>query len=64
MLAHIVDVARSEAIAELTVHASHTARGFFESSGFVVEEECTPVIGRARLTNFFMRRTLPGSGAK
>lgn len=38
----------------LTVHASITARPFFELQGFVVDEVCHPVIGGVALTSYAM----------
>ena len=52
------DTARELGAAELSTHASLTARPFFEAHGFVVVVEQHPVLRGVALTNFVMRRTL------
>ncbi|WP_232848038.1 GNAT family N-acetyltransferase [Occultella kanbiaonis] len=58
LLEHVVSAAVGRGLTELTVHASLTARPFFERHGFVVEAQRFPVRGGVRLTNFDMRRVL------
>jgi putative acetyltransferase len=58
LLDWVVRTARAAGTAELTTHASVTARPFFERRGFVVEAEQHPVRRGVELTNYRMRRTL------
>jgi putative acetyltransferase len=52
------ETARVAGAAELTTHASVTARPFFERRGFVVEAEQHPVRRGVELTSYRMRRPL------
>ncbi|GEL97829.1 GNAT family N-acetyltransferase [Cellulomonas terrae] len=58
LLAWAVSTARELGAAELSTHASLTARPFFEHHGFVVVTEQRPVLRGVTLTNFVMRRDL------
>ncbi|MCU1527734.1 MAG: family N-acetyltransferase [Frondihabitans sp.] len=58
LLALLTEQAATAGALELTVHASITARPFFESHGFEVVEERRPVLRGVELTNFAMRRRL------
>ncbi|MBZ2194991.1 GNAT family N-acetyltransferase [Ruania sp. N2-46] len=58
LLEHVVSAAVGRGLTELTVHASLTAKPFFERHGFVVDAQRFPVRGGVRLTNFDMRRVL------
>ncbi|MCS5723292.1 GNAT family N-acetyltransferase [Herbiconiux sp. CPCC 203407] len=58
LLTHVEAAARACAAAELTTHASITARPFFERHGFTVEAEQRPVRRGIALTNFRMRKPL------
>ncbi|WP_022929988.1 GNAT family N-acetyltransferase [Patulibacter americanus] len=60
LLHDIVRAADDAGLAELTVEASVTARPVFERHGFVLLEEQSVPRGGERLTNFRMRRPLPG----
>lgn len=51
--------AQSLGAAELSTHASLTARPFFEAHGFTAVVEQRPVLRGVALTNFVMRRDLP-----
>lgn len=62
LLDHLVATARRRGLRQLSTHASRTARPFFERHGFVVVEERHPVRRGVALTNFGMRRALPGAG--
>ena len=58
-LLHWADATAREAGAiHLSTHASIAARPFFEEHGFVVDEECTPIIRGIALTNYHMTFTL------
>jgi putative acetyltransferase len=52
------ELASSRNLRELTVHASVTARPFFERHGFAVVEERHPAIGAVAMVNFLMVRRL------
>lgn len=56
LLAAVTAVARQRGIHHLTVHASLTARPFFERHGFVVDAERSVVRAGVPLTNFAMSR--------
>ncbi len=58
LLGAVLDAARRRELRELTVHASLTARPFFERHDFVVLEERHPVVERVEMTNYRMRRAL------
>ena len=58
LLGWAVSTARELGAAELSTHASLTARPFFEAHGFVVVVEQHPVLRGVALTNFVMRRAL------
>ena len=55
---HLLALATSRGLGELTVHASITARPFFELHGFVVTAERRVELRGSALSNFHMRRTL------
>jgi putative acetyltransferase len=61
LLGAVLDTAIRRAIPELTVHASLTARPFFERHDFTVVEERHPVVQGVELTNYRMRRALAAS---
>jgi putative acetyltransferase len=56
LLEAVLQLARADGTEEFTVHASVTARPFFERKAFVVVEERHPVVRGVELTNFLMRR--------
>jgi putative acetyltransferase len=58
LLGAVLDAARQRGLPELTVHASITARPFFERHDFVVLEERHPVVEGVELINYRMRRPL------
>jgi putative acetyltransferase len=58
LLEAVVGAARSRAVRRLTVHASITARPFFERRGFAVDEERRVDLDGVALTNFAMSRAL------
>lgn len=58
LLAELEHRARAAGTAELSVHASLTARPFFERHGFLVLEERHPVLRGVHLTNFRMLKPL------
>ncbi|GIG35629.1 GNAT family N-acetyltransferase [Cellulomonas pakistanensis] len=58
LLAWAVETAVADGAAELTTHASVTARPFFEAHGFEVVAEQHPVRRGVELTNYRMRRPL------
>jgi len=64
LLAHVEASARAQQATELTADVSITARQFFERHGFAVEAEQHPVIAGVQLTNYRMRKSLPGSGVR
>jgi putative acetyltransferase len=58
LLGHLVEFASARGSAELTVHASITARPFFERHRFVVDAEQNVELRGSVLTNYRMRRQL------
>jgi len=58
ILEHLLTLATSRGLAQLTVHASITARPFFERHGFVVTAEQRVELRGSVLTNFRMRLEL------
>jgi putative acetyltransferase len=58
LLGAVLDAAAKRGLPELTVHASLTARPFFELHRFVVLEERHPVVEGVEFTNYRMRRSL------
>jgi putative acetyltransferase len=58
LLDWVVRTARADGAAELTTHASVTARPFFAAHGFEVVAEQHPVRRGVALTNYRMRRPL------
>lgn len=61
LLGHVEAHARAEGLAHLTANVSITARPFFERHGFVVEKEQHPVMASVQLTNYAMKKLLPGN---
>lgn len=61
LLDWVLTTARERGSAELSTHASLTARPFFEAQGFEVVTEQQPVLRGVTLTNFVMRRDLDAS---
>jgi putative acetyltransferase len=62
LLARVFDVASERKVYELSVHASVTARPFFERHGFLVIEEQHPVRDGVSMVNFRMSVRRPRSG--
>ena len=60
LLGHVEAHARAEELTALTANVSITARPFFERYGFVVVAEQRPVMVGVQLTNFAMKKNLPG----
>lgn len=58
LLEVVTEAALATGVAELTVHASRTARPFFEAHGFTAVEERHPVVRGVELANVAMRRAL------
>ncbi|MDJ0315810.1 GNAT family N-acetyltransferase [Arthrobacter antibioticus] len=61
LLDHVEARARAAQLTELTANVSLTARPFFERYGFVVEAEQHPVMLGVQLTNYAMKKKLPGN---
>ncbi len=61
LLGHVEAHAHSARLTELTANVSITARPFFERYGFVVEAEQHPVMVGVQLTNYAMKKKLPGN---
>jgi len=59
LLARVFDVASEREVDELSVHASLTARPFFERHGFVVIEEQHPIRDGVIMVNFRMSGSVP-----
>jgi len=60
LLARVFEVARERKVDELSVHASMTARPFFERHGFVVIQEKHWIRDGVEMVNFWMRSPVPG----
>ena len=58
LLEQLLMLAKSRGLGELTVHASVTARPFFESHGFVITAETQVELRGSVLTNYRMRLDL------
>ena len=58
LLGHLLEVARARNRRKMTVHASITARPFFERHGFEVTAEQRVALRGSVLTNYRMRRAL------
>jgi putative acetyltransferase len=56
LIASIVSLAQESGAATIETHASLTARPLLERHGFVVVEQCAPVVRGIEMTNFRMRR--------
>jgi putative acetyltransferase len=59
LLARVFDVANERKVDELSVHASVTARPFFERHGFFVIEEQHPIRDGVTMVNFRMSGSVP-----
>jgi len=60
LLAHLKSLAKSRGLGQLTVHASITARPFFERQGFAVTAEQRVELRGSLLTNFRMHCAVSG----
>jgi putative acetyltransferase len=61
LLAHVEAQARAARMSVLTANVSITARPFFERHGFVVVAEQHPAMAGVQLTNYAMKKSLPGN---